>query len=182
MYENSIKIQFDKGEAQLYVIRGSVLEKETDAIVNAANNTLLGGGFLDGAIHKAAGPKLRKECAGLNGCNTGDAKITRAYNIKTARYIIHTVGPIYKGTENDKKLLESCYKKSMDLAYKNKCRSISFPCISTGAYGYPLFEASKIAIRTVESWVEEHQNVEINVFFCCYKDMEYDIYKKLAIY
>lgn len=147
--------------------------------MNAANGSLLGGGGVDGAIHRAAGPKLLEECRTLGGCQTGDAKITKGYNLK-AKYVIHTVGPVYSGKPKDAQLLYSCYKRSMDLAFENGCKSIAFCCISTGVYGYPLQEASEIAIKTVKEWFENHPNADVDVRFCCFTDREYETYKKLC--
>ena len=164
--------------SSINVIRCSVVEMATDAIVNAANNSLLGGGGVDGAIHAAAGPSLLAECYGLGGCATGDAKITNGYNLK-ARYVIHTVGPVYHGTERDAVLLASCYSRCMDIAFEHKLHSISFCCISTGVYGYPLQEASEIATKTIKNWLVSHSEADIDVYFCCFNDREYAVYNKL---
>ena len=165
--------------AHISIIRGSVLEPHVSAIVNAANNTLLGGGGVDGAIHRAAGPELLAECRTLNGCPTGDAKSTRAYNIKTADNIIHTVGPIYSGTETDRLQLASCYTRSLDEAFDNVNESVAFPCISTGVYGYPLDEAAQIALTTIASWLDDHSGILKNVYICCYREEEYEAYMRL---
>lgn len=164
--------------SKITVLSDGVVFMETDAIVNAANTSLLGGGGVDGAIHAAAGPELLKECAALGGCATGDAKITKGYNLK-AKYVIHAVGPVYSGREKDAKLLESCYVRCMDLARDNKCRSISFCCISTGVYGYPLQEASEIAVGTVTKWIADHPDYDIDVYFCCYNERAYRIYQEI---
>ncbi len=161
------------------IVKGSVLDMQTDAIVNAANASLLGGGGVDGAIHEAAGPELLKECRTLNGCDTGEAKATKAYNIKTAKNIFHTVGPIYrKGDKNQLMLLTACYTNCLNLALENDCHSIAFPCISSGVYGYPIEESSVAALYTVSQWMDEHPDYIIDAYFCCYRDDEMDAYSK----
>lgn len=169
----------EKPHSCISLIRGSVVDMNAGAIVNAANTSLLGGGGVDGAIHKAAGPELLAECRTLNGCETGGAKITGAYGIKNADYIIHTVGPVYHGREEDADLLASCYWNSMELAYLNGCSSIAFPCISTGVYGYPIKEASEVALNTVAAWLNEHEEDMMNVYFCCFRDNEMEAYRKI---
>lgn len=153
--------------------------QKADAIVNAANQTLLGGGGVDGAIHMAAGPELLRECKTLNGCETGQAKITRAYNIRNASYIIHTVGPVYHGVAEDAFLLAACYRNSLDLALAHGCSSIAFPCISTGAYGYPIEKAAKVALQATEQWLDAHPDVVMEVYFCCFNNREMAAYRKL---
>lgn len=143
-----------------------------DIIVNAANTSLVGGGGVDGAIHRAAGPLLYQECLSLNGCPTGNAKYTKAYNLPN-KYIIHTVGPIYKdGLSNEDLILQQCYINTLNLALALKdCKSIAFPCISTGVYGYPNLEAACIAIKTCYSF----RNL-IDITFCCFLDKDFNIY------
>lgn len=165
--------------SRLYIVRGGVLDIEADAIVNAANISLLGGGGVDGAIHRAAGGGLLEECRTLHGCKTGDAKITKAYNISWAKHIIHTVGPVYNGKAEDATLLASCYKTSLDLAWQNGCKTVSFPCISTGIYGYPLADASAIAVATVKEWLCEHPDAGMGIQFCCFKESEFRTYESL---
>lgn len=152
---------------------------EVDAIVNAANRTLLGGGGVDGAIHRAAGEELYKECLTLNGCMEGEAKITKAYNL-SAKWIIHTVGPIYgseKGREAD--MLHSCYINSLYLAVDNNVKTIAFPNISTGAYGYPIEEAAKIAIESVKEFLAEEEHHIEKVYFVSFSDKDLEIYNNL---
>ena len=161
-------------------VQGDIVKLHVDAIVNAANSSLLGGGGVDGAIHRAAGPELLKECRGLHGCETGEAKITKAYNISQVKYIIHTVGPIYSGDPDDARLLANCYYNSLELAYKNGCKSIAFPGISTGVYGYPLKEASEVSLKTVLRWQEEHKDAEMDIRFCCFGDRAMNTYIALA--
>lgn len=162
--------------SHISVVRGSVVDMRVGAIVNAANTSLLGGGGVDGAIHRAAGPKLLEECRGLHGCETGGAKITGSYNITHADHIIHAVGPVYKGKPEDAQMLASCYRNSLDLALKNGCMSIAFPCISTGVYGYPLDEAAKVSYEAVSGWLYEHPGAGMIVYFCCFRDEELEAY------
>lgn len=173
-------IMEEKPESVISYLNGSVVKMHVDAIVNAAKASLAGGGGIDGAIHKAAGPGLAKECAALGSCNTGEVKISGAHNIKNAEHIIHAVGPVYHGNSNDAVLLASCYEKSLDLALKNGCTSIAFPCISTGIFGYPLKDATCVALRTVGAWLNKHKNVVMNVYFCCFTQNEFACYEEVT--
>lgn len=167
-------------DSHISVVLGDITELEVDAIVNAANNSLLCGGGVDGAIHRAAGPELLAECITLHGCNTGEAKITKGYKLP-AKYVIQTVGPIYSGQESDAKNLANCYRNSLDLALRYDVHSIAFPAISTGVYGYPLQEATEIATRTVREWLTEHEDYQIEVTFCCFSERVDEVYRKALI-
>jgi O-acetyl-ADP-ribose deacetylase len=152
---------------RIEIVEGDITGLDVDAIVNAANKTLLGGGGVDGAIHRAAGPDLREACAKLGGCETGEAKITPGFRLK-ARYVIHTVGPVWGGGERgENRLLASCYRQSLALAHDTGLTSIAFPAISTGAYGFPPDRAAFIALRTVHSALAEYAAME-RVIFCCF--------------
>lgn len=151
------------------IIKGDITTVTVDAIVNAANTTLLGGGGVDGAIHRAAGKELLEECKSLNGCETGQAKITKGYNLP-ARYVIHTPGPIWLGgTSNEPQLLENCYYNSLFLAEKYGCKTIAFPSISTGVYCFPLDKAAPIALKTIQKFLEKSNNV-CEVQMVCFND------------
>lgn len=171
------KFQVDDAMNQkISLHRGDITKIASDAIVNASNTRLLGGGGVDGAIHKAAGSELLKECATLHGCNPGDAKITKGY-LLPAKYVIHTVGPIGEQTE----LLKSCYKRSMDILMKNNLKSIVFPCISTGTYNYPNEEAAQVALNTIRNWLKtsDCNNQIERIVFCVFLDKDLEIYKQL---
>jgi O-acetyl-ADP-ribose deacetylase (regulator of RNase III) len=164
---------------KIELLKGDITELKVDVIVNAANNSLLGGGGVDGAIHRAAGPGLLKECQGLNGCATGEAKITSGYNLP-AKFIIHTVGPVWKGgNNNEDELLANCYKNSLWIAENTKLKSVAFPCISTGVYGFPKKRAAEIAVREVRNFIEKCKEVK-KVIFVVFDDENYSIYSKLV--
>ena len=158
---------------------GDITKLNVDAIVNAANTSLLGGGGVDGAIHRAAGPELLEYCSGLNGCETGEAKISPGFNLP-AKYVIHTPGPIWReGRANEDVLLANCYKNSLKLAVENKIKTIAFPAISTGVYGFPVKRATKIALDTASAFLSKNKKFE-KIIFICYDISTFDVYKRLT--
>ena len=163
---------------RIKLIKGDITKQKVDAITNAANRSLLGGGGVDGAIHRAAGKRLLEACKLLNGCATGGAKITPGFDLP-AKFVIHTVGPVwYGGNKGERALLQSCYLNSLDIAVKNDIKTIAFPNISTGVYRFPKLEAAKIAIETIKSFLKNNKTIE-QVVFVCFDEENYDIYKTL---
>lgn len=161
---------------RLKIIKGDITRLEVDAIVNAANSSLLGGGGTDGAIHTAAGPDLLEECKQLGGCTVGHAKLTLGYRLP-AKYIIHTVGPVWRGgVKGEPRLLCSCYEETLSLALKNGVKTIAFPAISCGIYGYPTTQAATIAIKETANFLELHNEIE-SVSFVCYDDTIYEVFE-----
>lgn len=170
-------MSYEKYLEYIHVKQGDITKEDTDAIVNAANPSLLGGGGVDGAIHRAAGPGLLEECRTLGGAAHGEAKITGGYNLK-AKHVIHTPGPVYKdGTKDEKQVLTSSYFNSMKLVKENSLKSISFPAISTGVYGYPRDEASRVAVDTVLKFMED-ENYPVHVYFVLFDTDNYSRYNK----
>jgi len=163
----------------LRVMQGDITTLRVDAIVNAANSSLLGGGGVDGAIHRAAGPELLHECRLLGGCETGEAKLTKGYRLP-AKFIVHTVGPVWRGgTHGEPELLASCYRNSLRVAADNGAHSIAFPCISTGVYGYPVELAARIAVETVRSSLPRLGSIR-EVIFCCFSAGDFAVYQRLV--
>ncbi|MEM3623660.1 MAG: O-acetyl-ADP-ribose deacetylase [Candidatus Bathyarchaeia archaeon] len=178
-------MEFRVGKAKIVMVQGDITEMDTDAIVNAANPTLIGGGGVDGAIHRKGGPKILEECKRIrateypDGLPTGKAVITSGGNLK-AKYVIHTVGPVWRGgSSSEPELLAEAYRNSLKLAVSNGLKTIAFPAISTGAYGYPIEEASKTAISTVKEFLEKEDNLD-KVVFVLFSRRDFEIYRKAA--
>ncbi len=164
-------------ENRLQIIQGDICQLDVDAIVNAANSSLLGGGGVDGAIHRAAGPELVNECRDLHGCKTGNAKITAGYNLP-ARHVIHTVGPVWDGGVYDEDaLLLSCYRRSCELMREHQLSSIAFPCVSTGIYGFPIERACRIALGELLAQLSAHASIE-RIICCCFSRYDHEIYDR----
>ncbi len=163
---------------RIEIVEGDITKQEVDAIVNAANESLLGGGGVDGAIHRAAGPELLEECRKIGGCPTGEARVTRGYKLP-AKWVIHTVGPIWRGGNNrEDELLASCYKNSLKAAVEIGAKTIAFPSISTGAYGFPLERATKIALTETKNFLAQDQGIE-KVRFVCFGKEAFETYKRI---
>lgn len=186
IYQTTLSTSHSRSEdaVTLTVLQADITTLKVDAIVNAANSSLLGGGGVDGAIHRAAGPKLLEYCRTLNGCATGEAKISPGFDLP-AKHVIHTVGPVWNGgNKGEEALLASCYLKSLDLAVDKHISSIAFPAISTGVYGYPLEKATKVAVNTVRSYVQDQLN-ESNelsikeIIFCCFSANDAAVYQQV---
>ena len=169
---------YDDRLCRVEVIQKDITELEVDAIVNAANNSLLGGGGVDGAIHRAAGPQLLEECRTLNGCLTGQAKISKGYHLP-AKWVIHTVGPVWQGgTAHEDELLASCYRNCLELATKHSLETLAFPGISTGVYGFPLERAAKIALSCVKTYLQEHSGLK-KVYYVCFHQDASELYRRI---
>ena len=165
-------------DSKIEIARGDITTFQVDAIVNAANTTLLGGGGVDGAIHRTAGPKLLAECRTIGGCRPGEAKITRGYDLP-ARFVIHAVGPIWRdGKHNEPETLANCYRHSLQLAVENGIKTIAFPAVSCGAYGYPISEAAQIALKTVRDFLATDDRID-KITFVLWDEDIYDAYRQL---
>ena len=173
-------MEMNKVDSRIEVLLGDITKVNADAIVNAANNSLLGGGGVDGAIHRAAGPELLAECRTLGGCDTGDAKMTKGYRLP-AKGVIPTGGPVWRGGgSREAELLASCYRKSLQAAVLNEIKSIAFPSISTGVYAFPLKRACVIAIKTIREFLEMDGSIE-KIYLVCFGQEAYDIYSELLM-
>jgi O-acetyl-ADP-ribose deacetylase (regulator of RNase III) len=165
-------------DSKIDIVRGDITKLEVDAIVNAANTTLLGGGGVDGAIHRTAGPKLLAECRTIGGCRPGEAKITRGYDLP-ARFVIHTVGPVWRGGKHhEPEILVNCYRNSLQLAVENEIKTIAFPAISCGAYGYPIPEAAQVAFKTARDFLATDDSIDKVTFVLSGEDI-YEAYRQL---
>jgi len=165
-------------QEKITVVEGDITKQKVDAIVNAANTSLLGGGGVDGAIHRAAGPELLAECRTLHGCPTGEAKVTRGYRLPT-RWVIHTVGPVWRGGQDfEDELLANCYRRSLELAVQQGVRSVAFPAISTGVYGFPLKRATRLAVREVRGFLRENSSLD-QVLFVCFDSRTRGCYERV---
>ena len=165
-------------DTKIEIVRGDITKQEVDAIVNAANTTLLGGGGVDGAIHRAAGPELIAECRTLDGCRPGEAKVTRGYCLP-ARFVIHTVGPVWRGGKHgEPDTLANCYRNSLQVALENRIKTIAFPAISCGAYGYPIEEAAHIAFNTTRDFLATNDEIQ-KVIFVVWGEDVYDVYREI---
>jgi O-acetyl-ADP-ribose deacetylase (regulator of RNase III) len=166
-------------KTRIFVVEGDITKQKVDAIVNAANTTLLGGGGVDGAIHRAAGAELLEECRTLGGCPTGQAKITKGYRLP-AKWIIHTVGPVWRdGNHHEDELLTSCYRSCFELVVQHDIRRVAFPSISTGAYGFPMERAARIAVRQAKAFLEQNASVE-KVVLVCFGQHAFDLHQKIV--
>ncbi|WP_302424894.1 O-acetyl-ADP-ribose deacetylase [Holdemanella biformis] len=168
-------------ESEIKVVKGDITTFDGDCIVNAANESLLGGGGVDGAIHRAAGPMLLEECKLLNGCQTGQAKITKGYDLK-AKYVIHTVGPIYSGQHEDEHMLRDCYWNSLSLARKYDIHTIAFPAISCGVYGYPVEKAVPLVLKTIADWLDANSDYTMKISLYCFDEETTKEYQKYTSY